>query len=273
MEIIADSVDDLVLKGIKHIKDNGDYTEARGLSGLQCFNVSYRLTNPLNRVHTLRAPKSIRYFARELIAYCKGSLNVEELARAARVWESLADEDGKIYSNYGYYTFRQYTPDRVTQFEWVSNQLKINPSSRRCVIIIDNINAKREGSKDIPCTLGMHFFVEKEKLCAAISMRSTDIITGLPYDMGFYSFVQELLWRDLQNVHPHIGLGYCIVKSNLTQLYDSRDELAAEVENGTAGDQRMPDIIDAKSVLNDIYNDTYNSEPMSWLYNKSEYET
>ncbi len=274
MDILGDSVDELVLKGISYIRANGEQTEARGLSGLQAYNVNYILTNPLNRVHSLRAPKSIRYFAREMIAYCKGSLDVKDLARAARVWESYADENGQIYSNYGYYTFRQKTPDNISQFEWVSKQLKKNIHSRRCVIAIDNINAKKETSNDIPCTLGMHFFVDKNKLCAAVSMRSTDIITGLPYDMGFYSFVLELLLRDLQTIRPEIELGYCMVKSNLTQLYDSRDKLTDEIEHHAVTETKtMPLIESAQTVLADIYNRTYLSLPMKWFLEEAQYET
>ena len=271
--LIADSVDQLVKAGIAHIRTCGAKTSARGLSGLQAYNVNYILTNPFNRVHTLRAPKSIQYFARELLAYCSGSLLASELAKAAPMWGNLADKHGNISSNYGYYTFYQKTPDEHSQYEWVASELTKNLDARRCVIVIDHIAAKITESKDIPCTIGMHFFVESGSLSCVVSMRSTDIVTGLPYDMGFYSFVLELLWQDVRRTHPGLALGYCMVKSNLTQLYDNREKMAYEDERATPTNPGMPHITNSAAVLADIYHKTQETQTMQWLYTNSNYET
>lgn len=271
-DVTSGSVDGLVRAGVDLIKAQGASVTSRGLGGKQCYNVQYWLTDPRNRVHTLRAPLSIRYFARELIAYCDGSRDVSVLARASKVWNEFADEEGVIYSNYGFYTFHQPTPSGVSQYEWVAQMLKQDLSSRRAVIVIDSISAKTINSKDLPCTLGMHFFVEEGSLCASISMRSTDIITGLPYDIGFFSFVLELLLVDIQTVHPHLSLGYCVVKSNLTQLYDSRSGMASALKASVSEHIVMPPIEDARLVLSDIRNKTFISEPMAWCLEKAEYE-
>jgi thymidylate synthase len=106
--IIADNIDSLILQGIKNIKDNGELFEARAGSGQQAYDVSYTLTNPLNRVHNIRKGPARRYLCRELLAYFNGSLKVEEgLSQASSVWNSLADANGEICSNYGYYVFHQ----------------------------------------------------------------------------------------------------------------------------------------------------------------------
>lgn len=67
--IIEPSIDKLVKRGIIHIKENGRRIQTHSGGALQSNNVTYVLTDCRNRVHTLRPDKSIKYFARELLAY------------------------------------------------------------------------------------------------------------------------------------------------------------------------------------------------------------
>lgn len=199
--IVGDNVDDLVVKGVRHIKDEGERFNARAGSGQQAYDVSYVLLNPNNRLHLIRKPKSVRYFSRELVAYFNGSLDVNAgLAQASPFWKTLADKDGKIASNYGYYVFHQRVPEtgNKTQYEWVIDNLVNNLDSRKAFININQPMHKIKESKDFPCTLGMQFFVRDNNLCCIVSSRSTDVYTGLPYDMGFFSFVAELVYKDLK---------------------------------------------------------------------------
>jgi thymidylate synthase len=89
---------------------------------------------------------------------------------------------------------------------------------------INQTNHKVETSKDFPCTIGMQFFVRKNYLCCSVSSRSTDIYTGLPYDMGFFAFVTELIYKDLKErldaeKAKNLKLGYVVMKTNFTQIY------------------------------------------------------
>jgi hypothetical protein len=76
--IIGESVDDLVLKGVDHIFKNGDSFKARAGSGQQAYNVTYIPTDSRDRLHLLRNPVSLKYLAHEFLAYFKGSLNVND---------------------------------------------------------------------------------------------------------------------------------------------------------------------------------------------------
>lgn len=61
--------------------------------------------------------------------------------------------------------------------------------------------------------------------------RSTDIITGLPYDMGFFSVVTELLANLLtDDLKIKISPGYVAMHSNFTQIYDKTANIADEIE-------------------------------------------
>lgn len=280
--LAEENLDSLILSGIKYIQNKGECFKARAGSGQQAYDVSYTLLNPCNRLHKIRYPKSIKYFCREMLAYFKGSLNVcEGLEQASTTWRSLADKNGKIYSNYGYYIFYQRLPqaNNMTQYEWVIQNLLINLDSRKALININQAFHKIEDNKDFPCTISMQFFVRKNHLCCVVSSRSTDIYTGLPYDMGFFSFVTELVYKDLKERLPEekskkLKLGYVTMKTNFTQIYDKTRDLALSLLNKNVESnfsENMPEIENAQETLRDIYQKTFNTSIMKWIYKNAEH--
>lgn len=277
--IVADNLDQLVLKGIEHIQKQGEQFDSRAGSGQQAYDVTYILLNPLKRLHIIRQPKSIQYFCRELLAYFKGSLNVKEgLAQASSFWQTLADENNEINSNYGHYIFHQKIPkyNNMTQYQWVIDNLSKNFDSRKAFININQPSHKVATSKDFPCTIGLQFLVKNNHLCCVVSSRSTDIYTGLPYDMGFFAFVTELVYKDLKERLPKekaekLKLGYVIMKTNFTQIYDKTRKAAllllenAQI-NTTNQNESMPAIENAQETLKDIYNETTHTSIMKWIH-------
>ncbi len=278
--IAEQDLDSLILKGIQNIKENGELFKARAGSGQQAYDVTYTLLKPLNRLHLLRKPKSIRYFCRELLAYFRGSLKVNEgLAQASAFWKKLADANDEIASNYGYYVFHQRIPEanNITQYEWVIQCLEKNLDSRKAFINVNQPKHKIAENKDFPCTIGMQFFVRNNHLCCVVSSRSTDIYTGLPYDMGFFSFVTELVYKDLKERLPQeqardLKLGFVSMKTNFTQIYDkTRDEALALLDCKVCdSSDKMPAIDNAQETLKDIYEQTAKTPVMQWIYEHAE---
>lgn len=253
--IKADSVDELVKKGIKYIQESGERIWTTSGLALQSNNVTYVLENSFNRVHALREPVSIKYFARELFAYFVGSLKVNEgLSDASKFWNKIADENGMINSNYGYYVFRKQTPEGKSQLQWVRNNILENQDTRQAVININGIEHKR-ATKDFPCTLGLVFHLDGDTLNLDVSSRSTDVITGLPYDIGFFSFVLELLAALLsQDLDKNINVGYTAMHAFFTQIYDRTEDKIPEILENSLNHhlQQMPRITDAEATLEDI---------------------
>lgn len=282
ISIVGENVDELVLKGIKSIKEKGELFEARAGSGQQAYDVTYTLVSPLNRVHNIRKPVALRYLCRELLAYFNGSLNVNDgLAQASSMWKSLADENDEIASNYGYYVFHQKVPvyKNKTQYEWVIANLLKNLDSRKAFININQTEHKKMESKDFPCTLGMQFFVRHKHLCCVVASRSTDIYTGLPYDIAFFAFVTELVYKDLKQKfgekNKDLKLGYVSMKTNFTQIYDKTRTPALRLlekfeNNQEAYHTDMPEIHDAQETLKDIYEKTHHTPVMKWIYKNAE---
>ncbi len=282
VSIVGNNLDELVLSGARHIERNGKRFHARAGSGQQSCDVDFTLINPERRLHLIRGKTAKKYFARELLAYFKGSLDVKDgLSQASSVWTTLADQEGKIASNYGYYVFHQRIPEagNITQYDWVMLNLEKNLDSRKAFININQPMHKITTSLDFPCTLGMQFYVEDNYLCCTVSSRSTDIYTGLPYDMGFFSFVTELVYNDLKSRLPEekakdLKLGHVTMKANFTQIYDkTRTQvlaLLAKDHSEKMTEEVMPKIENAAEVLNDIYNETSNTRIMKWIYEHAE---
>lgn len=277
--LIAHSVDELVILGIDAIKTYGRQIESNSGPALQAYGIIYTLLDSQNRLLSLRAPKSIRYFSRELLAYFKGSLKVGDgLEQASAFWKTLQDSHGKINSNYGYYVFHQPIENQgissKTQYEWAVDTLVKNPDSRKSLI---NINQPyhKSPTKDFPCTIALQYFIRTDKnntsfLCSEVSSRSTDVITGLPYDMGFFSFMTELIWKDLQmRGMANLLLGYTAMKTSFTQIYDKTADLANQINSNNKPVENifMPEICSAKNVLKDIYDETSDMEILKWIYN------
>ena len=271
--ISGDSVDELVKNGIYQIMTSGERISSRAGNALQAYGVNYILKNPRNRLHNLRTG-AVRYLARELLAYFSGSLKAEDgLAKASKFWMSLIDENGNVNSNYGYYVFYEAVEGYGNQYSWVKSVLLKNKDSRRAIINI-NQNYHKSDTKDFPCTIGMQFFIKNNALnCETIS-RSTDVITGLPYDMGFFSFVHELIWQDLvESGMRDLQLGTTVMKTTFTQIYDKTLAKANEVverPEEAVFFETMPAIESAKETLADILSGSANTHVMKWIHQHAE---
>lgn len=290
-QLVGKSVDSLVVAGIRHISRHGEKFLARAGSGIQAYDVSYALLDSRARLHQLRQPKSIRYFSRELIAYFDGDRKVTGgLLQASKFWGDLADKDGNINSNYGHYVFHQKMPQfqGKTQYEWVIQNLLKNWDSRKALININQPEHKDMQTKDFPCTISMQFFIRQNQLCNVVSSRSTDIFTGLPYDIGFFSVLTELVYKDLKERLPlamaqKLQLGYTVMKTNFTQIYDQTKKQAQDLIDGVPSEvalaeyassrtEQMPEIESAEKLLEDIQNKTVKTPFMRWIYQHAEFK-
>jgi len=276
--IKADTLDKLVVKAIKFILKKGRFIDNRAGRCQQAYSVTYVLLNSRNRVHWLRYPTSVSYLANELLAYFEGSLNVNDgLAQASSFWKKLASDKDYIFSNYGYYVFYQKIKNYKSQYQWVVSTLLENPHTRRAMININQAFHKVKESKDFPCTISAHFYIVDSTLYCSIFTRSSDVFFGLPYDIGFFSFVQELLYADLkkQNLEKFkdLKLGPIFIKTLFTQIYDFSRDRVLNLLNKKVDENiidKMPKIENANLVLDDIYNKSSISPVIKWIYEKGD---
>ena len=127
----------------------------------------------------------------------------------------------------------------------------------------------KKDTKDFPCTVSLHYYIQDNALCSEVMSRSTDVYTGLPYDMGFFSLVTELVFATLKkHSYPELRLGHTTMKSIFTQIYDkTREQALSLLGDHTPYDvcDAMPPILNPDILIGDIYNGTSNSEIMKWV--------
>ncbi len=247
--VTAPSVNTLNFEALKIVQNKNMHPiSTRAGACYQTNDVIYTLQNSQNRVPTLRE-KMLEYFRKEMMAYLKGVRVVDAengLGHASKYWFKIANHEREINSNYGHYIFFQEIPGRQeifpknTQFFWAAERLVENIHTRRAIININQLHHKQdeeyiedhevviENSRDFPCTVSLQFQVIENKLHCIANARSTDIITGLPYDIAFFSFVNELMYRHLKQNYSNVNesiqileLGPTVMKSECTQIYEN----------------------------------------------------
>jgi thymidylate synthase len=140
----------------------------------------------------------------------------EDVATIARYNKNIAQfsDDGVIFRG-------AYGPQMLRQIPWAMEQLQ-KPGCRQAVIQV--WQPMPAPSKDIPCTLSWQLLTREGRLNAVITMRSSDIWLGLPYD-----FVN--LSQLVSGIAGEMGLetGELIFNLGSSHLYDRDREKAAAV--------------------------------------------
>jgi thymidylate synthase len=277
--LTAPTLDGLFLQGAGIILRDGRDINSRAGEALQVTNVGYDLADSRNRIFWLRHPTSTKYMCREFLAYFRGSLHVEDgLSHASKAWRKLADANCQISSNYGHYVFHDRWHGK-SQYEWVVEMLTANIDSRRALININQIRHKDAAARDFPCNIAIHFFVEAEKVFCQAYSRSEDVLIGLPYDMAFFSFLNELVAADLrQRLDRPLASGSTDILCTFSQIYKSDRRLVEalirkflvktidrKAQPKPSEFPSMPEISDAQAVLADIYNKTRRTTVLQWI--------
>lgn len=156
----------------------------------------------------------------------------------ATAWKKLRDTDGGFNSNYGQYIFRGLLrgSDHGSQFDWVVDELKRDPDSRRACIVLLNRHHLRQDNVDVVCTYAMSFRIRQNRLNMSVSMRSNDVIFGMTNDVFCFSMLHEMLLVFLQSHYPDLRLGEYTHKVDSLHVYQRHFGMLQElVEQGMDG--------------------------------------
>jgi thymidylate synthase len=116
-----------------------------------------------------------------------------------------------------------YGPRVRPQLEYVYDELRRDPASRRAVISVYSPSDQRD-SLDVPCTLTLHFLIRRGRLDLIVNMRSSDLFLGLPYDVNQFGFLQQVVaaWLD-------VGLGTYTHFASSAHVYSEHADKATQV--------------------------------------------
>ena len=179
------------------IQDGVDFAGTKAL-----FNVGFYITDPMdNKIINKERNWKKDYAAAEWQWYLKGIPYVFELGniygKIPEIWKRMADDSGRVNSNYGY----QW--NREEQLSKVISMLKANPNTRQATISIYDGKEINKYANDTPCTYAVQFTILHGRLDMCVTMRSNDLWYGFCNDQYCFSELQRLVSKQL-NIEPGI---------------------------------------------------------------------
>jgi thymidylate synthase len=159
-----------------------------------------------------------RSAAAETAWYLLGHRDVSFINKYAPLWdkftENLFDEQGDLYhgvrSAYGYRWRRHFKRD---QLALAMEALRRDPSDRRCYVSawdpsLDGLGAT--GQLNVPCPTAFSLSVLEGELHSSITLRSSDLFVGLPYDVMGHALLMDAVAHELR-IRPgvmHVTLAH-----------------------------------------------------------------
>lgn len=195
----------------------------RGQLIKESLGVQFRIENARDRLPFVEARNfSMSYLVAETLWYMSGNNSTEWISRYAPFWKNITDDGSTANSAYGARIFKKHPRigGDVVQWDYVLEELRRDPDSRRAVIHIRTPFDSVHASKDVPCTLSLQFFIRGNKLHLHVSMRSSDIILGLAYDVPAFTIMQEVMANQLG-----IEVGQYVHTSNSLHCYQRDFEM------------------------------------------------
>jgi thymidylate synthase len=150
--------------------------------------------------------KSIIY---ELLWFLQGDTNVKYLQEhGVRIWNEWADENGELGPVYGHQwrSWPDYNGGTIDQIQYVIDQLKNNPDSRRMIVSAWNVAEVNEMALP-PCHTIFQFYTApiadsqeltangqpKRRLSLQLYQRSADTFLGVPFNIASYALLLQMM--------------------------------------------------------------------------------
>lgn len=113
-------------------------------------------------------------------------INIEKSADFAKQWGELGPVYGKQWRNFS----------GIDQLQWVINEIKTNPTSRRLIVSAWNPAEIEEMAKAglPPCHTLFQFYVSPDnKLSCQLYQRSADLFLGVPFNIASYALLTMMV--------------------------------------------------------------------------------
>jgi thymidylate synthase len=138
--------------------------------------------------------------------------NRAELAGKSTIWTANADSQGKALG----YVNNKYTKELgpvygsqwrkfngikhgdwgVDQIQWILDELRANPDSRRIILSAWNPNQLHEMALP-PCHAFAQFRVYNGRLNCQMYQRSADVFLGVPFNIASYALLMHIIAREV----------------------------------------------------------------------------
>lgn len=172
---------DLLSEAIKY----GQFNAARDQPTRELFDVTIRLEDPSRAVpYAVGRRLHMPIASAEYVQLVGGYSDLHQLAAITPRFREFADGD-RLQGAYG--------PRLFDQWPHVITKLQEDRDTRQAVVNLWRPDELLDGSRDVPCTLSLGFFIRNNQLHMKTNMRSNDLWTGLPYDFAVFTALQRTL--------------------------------------------------------------------------------
>jgi thymidylate synthase len=214
------------------IKEPEYVTQPRDMKINELCDVALVIENPLSCLYQNRARSSqFKYIAAEFLWYFMGRNDVEYISKYAKFWESIQNDDGTVNSSYGNLLFNQKNEHGFTQYQWALDSLIKDKDSRQAIIHFNLPIHQRPGNKDFVCTMYGIFQIRENRLNFTVSMRSNDVILGLPTDIAFFAILQSQMLSHLKanEGYSNLEMGTYTHIANSSHIYERHFDIANQM--------------------------------------------
>ncbi|MBO6187887.1 MAG: thymidylate synthase [Prevotella sp.] len=131
----------------------------------------------------------------ELLWFLKGSTNIRFLQENnVHIWDEWADADGELGPVYGHQwrSWPDYNGGVIDQIQYVVDQLKTNPDSRRMIVSAWNVAEVNQMALP-PCHTIFQFYVADGRLSLQLYQRSADTFLGVPFNIASYALLLQMM--------------------------------------------------------------------------------
>lgn len=139
-----------------------------------------------------------------------------------------------------------YGPRTAAQFPRVVDLIGRDRDTRQAGVVIWRPWDLARPSKDVPCTIELHFALVSGRLDMLVSMRSNDVFWGLPYDAWMFANAQHAVAYALG-----VPVGTYRHLANSLHAYVDRDKAALDALHRYDGAWSPPMFMPAESPLKD----------------------
>lgn len=202
-----------VLRMWNEVMLNGRESSPRGLMIKEIDQFRCIVSSPWSTYPARNYPMD--YFKAEAQWYLNANAYDDRIFKHASMWKKIAQEDGRIFSNYGHYWFAPILEHKISAFYWILETLDNDPDSRQAIIPMCGREHLFEGNKDVVCTKCIQFRIVEGKLNMHVDMRSSDAVFGVGTDWPCFSMLQEMVALGLD-----IPIGKFIFSTDSLHIYE-----------------------------------------------------
>jgi thymidylate synthase len=211
---------------LQHVLEHGAQKSDRTGTGTRSV-FGWQMRFDLNEGFPLVTTKKLhlRSIIHELLWFLQGDTNIAYLKdNKVSIWDEWADADGNLGPVYGkqWRSWEGADGKTIDQMQWLVDEIKRNPDSRRLVISAWNV-AELPQMALMPCHSLFQFYVVEGKLSCQLYQRSGDIFLGVPFNIASYALLTHMVAQA-----TGLGVGDFVHTLGDAHLYSNHYEQARE---------------------------------------------